>query len=601
MPLLSLSKPWWLLALCPIISVDAWVSPSSPRLSTRRTKAVSNSFRAEKYQIVTSVNSRRRERSPPGALLQSSSTAADTDTDADTKLPEITLYNSLTRQKEALSPIEAGKFSMYTCGPTVYDLAHVGNFRAFLTYDVLKRVLLYFGYDVTHICNLTDVDDKIIQRATELNLESALELTEKFGKLFRDDLTALNIIPANKYPKATEHVDEMMDMIATLHEKGLAYETSEGSWYFRTQAQEGYGQQLVQFSSDASEDYSSEQLQSSETSGSIEADEKEHFQDFCLWKAYKPGVDRDDLVWERLPQFKKGRPGWHLECSAMAQKYLGETIDLHGGGIDLKFPHHENEIAQSQGVTDGKPFCNCWFHNGFVNINAEKMSKSLGNFLTLMNACPSAVDVRAYRYLVVSSQYRNALNFSPEATKAAKSALKRIDAVHIQLEETLKDSSTATSSESSSIATEVVPKAMANFEAALKDDLSMPRAAASLFGLVKAAENEYKRVTKAGGDATLDLTGLKAIQTALQKMDQVFGIFYQVPESHTSASEKEGGGGAAGGGDVPDKVMDLVRQRTEAKDSKDWDLADSLRSEITELGFAVKDVKGGDPIVTRLD
>lgn len=588
-----------------MISVDAWVSPTSSGSVARIARVSSSSFlpqESHRRQGLCSFKSRRRECSPSWVLRNSSPTA---DVDLHT-LPEITLYNSLTRQKEVLKPIEAGKFSMYTCGPTVYDYAHVGNFRAFLTYDVLKRMLLYFGYDVTHICNLTDVDDKIIQRATELKLESALELTEKFGQLFRDDLTALNIIPANKYPKATEHVDEMMDMIATLHKKELAYETSDGSWYFRTQAQEGYGQQLVQFSSDASEDYSSEQQQqASETSSnSSEVEEKEHFQDFCLWKAYKPGVDRDDLVWERLPQFRKGRPGWHLECSAMAQKYLGETIDLHGGGIDLKFPHHENEIAQSQGVTDGKPFCNCWFHNGFVNINSEKMSKSLGNFLTLTNACPSAVDVRAYRYLVVSSQYRNALNFSPEATKAAKSALKRIDAVQTQLDETLKDFSTTNTSENSSIASDAVPKAMANFEAALKDDLSMPRAAASLFGLIKAAENEFKRVAKtsADGDATLDLVGLEAIRTALQKMDQVFGIFYQVPDSHTSASEKEGGQGtSSGGGEIPQDVMDLVHQRTNAKDSKDWDLADSLRSQITDLGYAVKDVKGGDPIVTRLN
>jgi len=478
---------------------------------------------------------------------------------------------------------------MYTCGPTVYDYAHVGNFRAFLTYDVLKRVLQYFGYDVTHICNLTDVDDKIIQRATELGLDSALELTQKFEKLFKDDLAALNIIPANEYPRATDHVDEMMDMIANLHKNGLAYETSDGSWYFRTQSQEGYGQQLVQFSSENSEEYNAEQ----QTDG--EGNEKEHFQDFCLWKAYKPGVDRDDLVWERQPRFQKGRPGWHLECSAMAQKYLGDTIDLHGGGIDLKFPHHENEIAQSQGVT-GKPFCNCWFHNGFVNINAEKMSKSLGNFLTLSKACPTALDVRAYRYLVVSSQYRNALNFSPDATKAAKSALKRIDAVQAQLTEALKDS-TAASESDSSIASETVPEAMENFEAALKDDLSMPRAAASLFGLVKAAENELKRVNK-DNDATLDLVGLASIQSALTEMDRVFGIFYQVPDSHSSSAEKEEGGGDTD--NVPDEVLDLVHQRTAAKDSKDWDLADSLRSQITELGYAVKDIKGGDPIVTRL-
>lgn len=594
MPLISLSK-MWLLALCPVVSVDAWVSPTVLSTASGRSMLHSNHI-VQRESYIPFLNRRHHANS----IISQSATAADTTSTANAStLPEITLYNSLKREKEVLQPIQAGKFSMYTCGPTVYDYAHVGNFRAFLTYDVLKRALQYFGYDVTHICNLTDVDDKIIQRATELGLDSALELTEKFGQLFMDDLTALNIIPADRYPKATEHVDEMMDMIKNLYDNELAYETSDGSWYFRTQSQEGYGQQLVQFSSDASEEYNSEQQQADPAK--VDADEKEHFQDFCLWKAFKPGLDRDDLVWERLPQFQKGRPGWHLECSAMAQKYLGETIDLHGGGIDLKFPHHENEIAQSQGVT-GKPFCNCWFHNGFVNINAEKMSKSLGNFLTLSNACPSAVEVRAYRYLVVSSQYRNALNFSPEATKGAKNSLKRIDAVQAQLAETLKEVDATTSSSSddsivSSIATEDVPKAMENFEAALKDDLSTPRAAASLFGLVKTAENEFKRVAK-DSDATLDLTGLAAIQAALFQMDQIFGIFYEVPESYASASEKED---SESDGSVAEDVMDLVNQRTAAKDSKNWDLADSLRSQITELGYAVKDVKGGDPIVSRLD
>jgi len=607
MPLLSLSK-LWLLAFCgPLSSVDAWVVQRHPLVP--RTNPLSDKSKKNKKQQSSPLSSMLilRPTKKSTFILESKvydDTATPTTTTASV-LPELTLYNSLTRQKQVLQPLQAGTFSMYTCGPTVYDAAHVGNFRAFLTYDVLKRVLQYFGYDVNHICNLTDVDDKIIARATELGLESALELTQQYEALFLEDLGALNIVPAQQYPRATEHVEDMMDMIAELHDKDLAYETSDGSWYFRTQSQEGYGQQLVQFSSDASEEYNAEQQLAQE-------DEKEHFQDFCLWKAYKPGVDRDDLVWESLPQFKKGRPGWHLECSAMARKYLGDTIDLHGGGIDLKFPHHENEIAQSQGVT-GQRFCNCWFHNGFVNINAEKMSKSLGNFLTLSKACPSALDVRAYRYMVVSSQYRNPLNFSDQAMQAAKSALKRIDAVRSQLVEALEGYDCETQecdtndTMSSEIATEIVPKAMENFEAALKDDLSMPRAAASLFDLVKAAENEFKRVAKESkiigennnNQAELDRAGLGTIYFALYQMDQVFGIFYEVPESHASDEELDIGDATSGG--VPEEVMELVNQRTAAKDSKDWELADSLRARITELGFAVKDVKGGDPIVSRVE
>lgn len=586
MPLLSLSKICLLAVLSPMWSVEAWVV--LPRMKLKHGLVLASKqepdrkslsplrFEAPHYskKPLFRLNTTPHKASTRGA-------AADTTTDS---FPEITLYNSLSRSKEVLKPLQPGKFRMYTCGPTVYDYAHIGNFRAFLTYDVLKRVLQYFGYDVTHICNLTDVDDKIIQRATELELESALELTRQFELLFREDLAALNIVPATQYPRATEHVEDMKDMILTLAEKGLAYETSDGSWYFRTQAQKGYGQQLVQFQEDASQEY-----------GDGTEDEKEHFQDFCLWKAYKPGVDRDDLLWEFEGQLEKGRPGWHLECSAMARKYLGDTIDLHGGGIDLKFPHHENEIAQSQGVT-GTAFCNCWFHNGFVNIDSEKMSKSLGNFVTLSTACPTALDVRAYRYLVVSSQYRNALNFSPDAMKSAKNTLKRMDAVVAQLDQVLKENTDLSNMDDvdSPLSKETVPKALEDFEIALRDDLSMPRAAASMFSLVKAAEAEFKAQAK-DDNYPLDLVGLRAVRQAMEQMDTVFGIFYQVPETH---SEEEAFSEDMG---VPDEVMELVGQRTNAKEAKDFELADSLRNRITELGFAVKDVKGGDPIVTPID
>ena len=260
----------------------------------------------------------------------------------------LSLFNSLKREKEAFNPIKPGKISMYTCGPTVYDHAHVGNFRAFLTYDVLKRAFEYFGYNVDHICNLTDVDDKIIARCDRESI-SLEELTNKYAELFMEDLALLNIVPARMYPRATQHIEEMVQMIQDLEKNDLAYQSEEGSWYFNVQNKEGYGKQLVDL------DVSNLKQKASGTVGAIrgsntDADEydadKVGVQDFALWKAYKPDFDRDDATWDT--RIGKGRPGWHLECSAMAKKYLGETIDIHCGGIDLKFPHHENEIAQSE-------------------------------------------------------------------------------------------------------------------------------------------------------------------------------------------------------------------------------------------------------------
>lgn len=490
-------------------------------------------------------------------------------------LPELVLYNSKSRSKEPLRTLEPSKVKMYTCGPTVYDSAHVGNFRAFLTYDILKRTLQYFGYQVDHICNLTDVDDKILMRCERDSL-TVEELTSQCTDAFMKDLEALNIIPARAYPRATQHIQDMVEMVQQLAAKDLAYQTPDGSWYFATANDPKYGTQLVNLKVD--------EMESQERTSAQDDMGKRSTQDFCLWKAFKNGVDREDATWDT--PIGRGRPGWHLECSAMARVFLGDTIDVHCGGIDLKFPHHENEIAQSEGAT-GKLFCECWIHNGFVNIDNEKMSKSKGNFLTLRAACPKPDEVRAYRYLVVSSQYRNPLNFTEKATKAAQNALQRIDRVREQLEAII--SKDATAAGDSDIATEVVPNEIKNFDAALLDDLSMPRAAASLFALVKLAENEFKK-----GDDVMDIVGLQAINAALLQMDRVFGVFYHVPLSEIEEKEQ------ANALIVPVEVMDLVGQRTAAKDSQDWELADSLRKRIAEMGFTVKDVKGGEPIVSRL-
>jgi len=566
-------------------------------------------------------------------VLASTLTTSNNNNNDNNNISELILFNSKSRSKEPLKTVVPNKVSMYTCGPTVYDYAHVGNFRAFLTYDLIKRVLLYFGYDVTHICNLTDVDDKIINRANENGIKEGhiSELTQMYEEFFFEDLKALNVILANNYPRATEHIKEMMEMILELADKDLAYETDDGSWYFSTSNQEGYGKQLVQLNTD-------EMKISTETVGN---DMKRNVRDFALWKAFKEKNDREDASWEEpTGKIKKGRPGWHLECSAMARKYLGdETIDLHCGGCDLQFPHHENEIAQSEGVT-GKTYCTCWMHNGFVNINDEKMSKSLGNFLTLRKACPKAFDVRAFRFFVISSQYQKQLSFTPQAMDAAKSALKRIDKVMQQIDDSIPKKKSGAdnnfdsrdkngggvddvddSDRKKSPLEKDISKALINFDEGLLDDLSMPRASASLFALIKLAENEFKRVKKAiayrehdneNNNVQLDLVGLQNIKNSIQQMDQIFGIFYDVPLSNdekeasvafalqntnnnltTSDSNNDNG--------VPAEVMDLVAQRTNAKESKDWELADSLRFQITELGFVVKDMKGGRPIVSKIE
>jgi cysteinyl-tRNA synthetase len=372
----------------------------------------------------------------------------------------------------------------------------------------------------------------------------------------------------------------MVEMIASLAQKGLAYQTNDGSWYFATSQSPGYGKQLVSLTVEDMEPSELRRMMDDDDDDESDGGNKRHWQDFCLWKAAKAG-EPQDAIWDT--EIGRGRPGWHLECSAMARRYLGDTIDVHCGGVDLKFPHHENEIAQSEG-SSGKVFCNCWVHNGFVKIGTEKMSKSVGNFLTLSEACPDPHDVRAYRYLVVSSHYRTDLSFTPQAMDAAKKALRRMDKVRSAIQETLlarTEEDDGLSGPSGDIVERVVPLEMENFRAALGNDLSMPRAAACLFALVKAAETELKREE----DSSVDVLGLRAIYDAMEDMDRVFGIFYMVDEKGDAPV-------------VPKEVMELVGRRAAAKEAKDWELADSLRARITELGFMVKDVKGGEPIVS---
>jgi cysteinyl-tRNA synthetase len=318
------------------------------------------------------------------------------------------IYNSLTRKKEPFQPIHPGKAGIYACGPTVYNYFHIGNARPFITFDVLRRQLEREGYEVTFVQNFTDIDDKMIRRANEEGI-TVKELADRFIAAYYEDAKALGIRPATVHPKATEHIHEIIELISRLIENGHAYAVPAGDVYYRVSAFPGYGKLSGQ-SMDEREMGASERL-------NVETD-KENPADFTLWKAQKPGEPSWDSPWG------PGRPGWHIECSAMSMKYLGETFDIHCGGKDLLFPHHENEIAQSEGAT-GKPYVHYWMHNGFINVDNQKMSKSLNNFFTVRDIAKD-FDLEAVRLFMLSAHYRSPINFSREQIEAANASLNRL-------------------------------------------------------------------------------------------------------------------------------------------------------------------------------
>lgn len=466
----------------------------------------------------------------------------------------------------------------YSCGPTVYDYAHIGNFRAFLTYDILKRWLEYTGYTVNHVCNLTDVDDKIIVKMAATN-KSLKEVTELYTNAFFQDLDVLNIQRAGNYPKATEHIMEIQEMIGKLVDTGFAY-AERGSVYFRVKAFEEYGK-LARLKMQEMKEGSGG-LGPNDRRGS---DDKESNRDFALWKSFNP-LDKE-VVWES--EFGRGRPGWHIECSAMCYKHLGATIDIHAGGVDLVFPHHENEIAQSEAFT-GKQFCNYWIHNGFVNINDEKMSKSLKNFKTLRDIAQSPFDARAFRFMVVTSQYRNPLNFNPETLKSASNSLKRVDKLIANLEKASL-SAESTTEESAAGNEELslsVHAAVASFEEAMCDDLNTPRAAAALFLLISIGE----KIIKAGSTSPFQIA---TVLQAIRRMDIVFGVLYEVPVSYFSVGALSSSGAATNEpldpNSVPPHVTVLAQKRSDLKSQKRFAEADTIRAEITAMGYEIKDRK----------
>ena len=460
------------------------------------------------------------------------------------------IYNTQSRKKEEFVPIEPGKVSIYCCGPTVYNYFHIGNARPFIVFDTLRRYFEHKGYEVKYVQNFTDIDDKMIRRANEEGI-TVKELGERFIEEYYKDADALGIERATVNPKATEHIPEIIAMIEKLVAKGLAYACDNGDVYYNTQAFPGYGKLCGQ------------NLEDLESGARIDVDpNKKHPMDFALWKAQKPGEPAWDSPWG------KGRPGWHIECSAMSTKYLGETIDIHCGGKDLVFPHHENEIAQSEGAT-GKPFVHYWMHNGFINVDNQKMSKSLGNFFTVRDISKE-FDLEAVRMFMLGAHYRSPINFSREMIEQAKASLDRLYTARDHYAFLLENAKDGEMGEKENDLLAKVQAAREGFDAAMDDDLNTADAIGKLFELVRAAN--------AGLDEHSPKAAVKAVLDTLDELAGVLGIL-----SRKTAADDA-------------KVQELLAQRAEARANKNWAESDRLRDEITKLGYILKDTKQGQQI-----
>jgi cysteinyl-tRNA synthetase len=440
-------------------------------------------------------------------------------------------------------PVKKGQVNMYLCGPTVYNFPHIGNYRAYVADDLLNRFLKYLGFKVTFIQNLTDVDDKTIRDSQKQN-KSLKDFTKPFIDGFFQDLKALNVLPASKYPKATEHINEMVKTIKLLLDNSLAYKTSSGDIYFSISKFKDYGKLAHIDISQLKEGASSR----------VRADEygKENPGDFALWKAWTE--DDGKIFWET--EIGKGRPGWHIECSSMSTKYLGQPFDIHGGGVDLIFPHHENEIAQAEGAT-GKKFVNYWFHNEWLLVDGKKMSKSLGNFYTLKDILDKGYHSLAIRFLLISTHYKQQLNFTFEGLDASRNSLQRIWDFMKKLDECDgkgKDISN------------ILKKAKDKFEKCLNDDLEISGAMAAVFDLIKAINPLLSDLSK--NDA-------KEIKKQMIEFDSVLG-FVVVDEE-----------------DVDEEIQKLIDEREKARKDKDFKRADEIRDELKQQGIVLEDTPKG--------
>ncbi|WP_280551878.1 cysteine--tRNA ligase [Halomonas sp. 25-S5] len=459
------------------------------------------------------------------------------------------IYNTLTRRKEPFTPIEPGKVRMYVCGMTVYDYCHLGHARVMVAFDVITRYLRARGYDVTYVRNVTDIDDKILKRAEE-NGESIASLTERMIEAMHEDEARLCVLPPDREPRATRHIDEIVAMIETLIDKGFAYAADNGDVYYRVRRFERYGR------------LSNRDPDEMRAGARIEVDEhKEDPLDFVLWKAAKPGEASWPSPWG------EGRPGWHIECSAMSTCCLGETFDIHGGGPDLMFPHHENEIAQSEAAT-GHAYVNTWMHAGAVRVNHEKMSKSLGNFFTIREVLEHH-DPEVVRYLLVASHYRSPINYAPDSLAEARKSLERFYTAleGLILNETIEAEASITGGDS---------HFEVRFTAAMDDDFNTPEALSVLFDLAR----ELNRARKEAPEQA------PALAAELKRLGGTLGLLQQDPASFLQ------GGGAA----LPLSEEDIeakISERAAAKKARDFATADAIRDELAALGIVLKDSREG--------
>jgi cysteinyl-tRNA synthetase len=459
----------------------------------------------------------------------------------------IRFFNSLTREKERFVPVENGKVRMYTCGLTVYDFGHIGNFRAFVFEDLLRRWLEYSGFRVTQVMNLTDVDDRTI-KASRKNGVPLDEYTEPYIEAFFEDVATLNIEKAEYYPKATEHVPEMLALITKLMEKGYAYRGEDGSIYYDISKFKDYGK------------LANIRVENLKPGARVKVDEyaKEEAQDFALWKAWSE--EDGDVSWDA--PFGKGRPGWHIECSAMSMKYLGETLDIHCGGVDNLFPHHENEIAQSEAATD-KKFVNYWLHCEHLLVEGRKMAKRLGNYYTVRDLTTKGYDPKAIRYLLLATHYRQQVNFTFEGLEAAKNTLDRLtNFVH-----RLLDAEGKGSGEQIKL---LIGRVQKGFGEAMDDDLSISVALAALFDFVRDVNNLLDGNMLSKEEA-------QEVYSLMLKFDKVLGVIGEIKKEEKLSREAE----------------ELILKREEARKTKDWKTADEIRQRLKAMGISIEDTPQG--------